>query len=289
MCRYLSDEAEAEDLRAPGDICRPSARAARPRGRDPQRRQGPRQGERAARQLRAGRRHRRQGHDPRRGNRRAPDGGRARPLRARRPRASDLGARRQGGLARPEAAGQDHPHARLAPPQACQVPRVRGLVALSDGRGHDLARIRDRARLPRPRAVGARPPAGVQDAPVHPQDARGRRAGRLGREDDHERRLARDADEPRRPGPVARRRERRSRRPGALERRPLRDRVGSSSGGGGVGVRFRGERTRAGSVCSTATTTRCGTATSARACARFGTCGRRSRRASSSAAASRAQ
>ena len=61
---------------------------------------------------------------------------------------------------------------------------------------------------------------------VHPQDARGRRARRLGREDDHERRLARDAEEPRRAGAAPHGRERRPRRPGAAEGRPLRDRVG---------------------------------------------------------------
>ncbi len=86
-------------VRAPGDLGRPAARRSRPRRRHPQRRQGPREGRRAARQLRARRGHRREGDGARRRHGRASDGCRARSLRAPRPRASDLGARREGGLA----------------------------------------------------------------------------------------------------------------------------------------------------------------------------------------------
>ena len=52
--------------------------------------------------------------------------------------------------------------------------------------GDDMVTRRDgrRARLPRRRALGARPAAGAEDAPARPQDPRGRRADRVGREDD---------------------------------------------------------------------------------------------------------
>ena len=57
-----------------------------------------------------------------------------------------------------------------------QVPRVRRLVHLPDGRRHGHDRHRRRPRLPRRRALGARPAAGAEDAPEDPQDPRGRRA-----------------------------------------------------------------------------------------------------------------
>ena len=98
-----------------------------------------------------------------------------------------------------------------------------------------------------------------------------------------------DADEPRRAGPAARGRERRPRRPRAPEGRPLRDRIGSSRGGGGVRVASAGREPRPDRRVRRATTPRSVTAIWARACVRCGTCGRRSRRASSSAAGSRAR
>ena len=76
-------------------------------------RQGPRQGRRAAGQLRARHRHHGQGDGARRGllgpphRRRDP---RVRPRRG--PRAAGLGARRQGGLEGPQAAGPPDPHDR---------------------------------------------------------------------------------------------------------------------------------------------------------------------------------
>ena len=52
---------------------------------------------------------------------------------------------------------------------ASAVPRVRRLVHLPDGRGHGHDRHRRRARLPRRRALGARPAAGAEDAPEDPR------------------------------------------------------------------------------------------------------------------------
>ena len=95
-----------------------------------------------------------------------------------------LRARRQGGLEGREAARPDHPHARLAAALVGEVRRVRRLVHLPDGPRAHLRRLRRRARVHRQRPVAARRAAGVQDAPVHPAPAGGRRAGRLGREDD---------------------------------------------------------------------------------------------------------
>ena len=63
------------------------------------------------------------------GDGRPPDRRRARPLRPARPRAADLGARRQGGMARREAARQDRPHARAghsASPRSTASSAARG-------------------------------------------------------------------------------------------------------------------------------------------------------------------
>ena len=61
--------------------------------------------------------------------------------------------------------------------------------------------------------------------------------------------------QPRRAGAAARRRERRPRRPGAAEGRPLCDRVGPPRRRGRVPRRSNGARTRGGWACSTPTTT----------------------------------
>ena len=87
-----------------------------------------------------------------------------------------------------------HPHAGLASAPGREVPRVRRLVHLPDGRGHAHARDGRRARLPRRRALGARPSAGAEDASARAQAARGRRAGRVGCEDDSRGRLPRAAE-----------------------------------------------------------------------------------------------
>ena len=76
-----------------------------------------------------------------------------------------------------------------------QVPGVRRLVHLSDGRRHGHDRDGRRARLPRCRALGARPAPGVEDAPVRPPAPRRRGADRLGREDDPGGRVRRAAAE----------------------------------------------------------------------------------------------
>ena len=93
-------------------------------------------------------------------------------------RSGSSGSRRCGRSRKRARPG--HPHARLAAALRRQVPRVRRLVDLPDGRGQGLDRLRGRARLPRRHLLGPRRAPGVQDPPVHPQDARGRQAGRPG-------------------------------------------------------------------------------------------------------------
>ena len=110
-------------------------------------------------------------------------------LRAGRREPAGLGARREGGLARREAARPRDPHDGLASARRREVPRVRRLVHLPDGRGHGHRRDGRRARLPRRRALGARPAAGAEDASARAKDPRGRRADRVGREDDPRRRI----------------------------------------------------------------------------------------------------
>ena len=189
----------------------------------------------------------------------------------------------------PKPLAADRPHARLAAPQAREVRRVRRLVDLPDGRGARLARLRARARVRRRRALGPRRPAGVQDAPARPQAPRGRRARRLGREDDHRGRPPVDAVAAQRAGLRARRRERRARQRAAPQGRPLRDRVGPARRrgdlrgaparrGGGPPRRARHLR-RGGPVELHVDGAR----------PRCGTCGRSSTRASSWAARSRAR
>ena len=230
-----------------------------------------------------------QDHRSRGGHRRPPDDRGDRPLRPPGAQPADLGARRQGGLEGREAAPQDRPHDGLAAPQAHEVRRVRRLVHLPDGRRARLDRLRRRARVRRRRALGARRPAGVQDAPARPQDPRRRRARRLGREDDHRGRPAVAAVEAERAGSAARRRERRARQRAAAQGRPLRDRVRSPRRRGGV----RGAPARRGRgparAPSTATTRRSARATCGRSSPRCGTCARCSTRASSWAAPLRAR
>ena len=83
-------------------------------------------------------------------------------------------------------------------------------------------------------SLGPRPAPGAEDAQARPSDPRGRRAHRLGREDDPGGRLPRvSAAVPRTRASPLRRRRRPSQRPGA-EGDPLRDRVGPARGGSGV-------------------------------------------------------
>ncbi len=164
-------------------------------------RQGPRQGRPAAAQLRAG--HRRQGqvHGARRGllgasdRRRDP---RVRPGRG--ARAAGLGARRQGGLEGPQAAGSADPHDRPVAAEAqVEVRPDRRDVAVPDEGREDrrrprLDRLRRGPRVRRRDDLRPRPAAAVQAAPARARDPRGRRARLLGREGAAGRRLVVDAE-----------------------------------------------------------------------------------------------
>ena len=136
-------------------------------------RQGPRQGRRAARQLRARHRHQGAGHGARRGllgpphRRRDP---RVRPRRG--PRAAGLGARRQGGLEGPQAARPRDPHDRpVAAEDLGQVRPDRRHVDLPDEGREDrrrprLDRLRRRPRLRR--RDHARPTTCCSSSRPHP-------------------------------------------------------------------------------------------------------------------------
>ena len=122
----------------------------------------------------------------------------------------------------------------LAAALAREVPRVRRLVRLPDGRRHGHDRDGRRARLPRCRALRARPPPGAEDAQEDPQDPRGRRAAGVGGEDDPGGRLPVVAEAAARAGAPAHRRRRRARERARAEGDPLRDRVGAARGRGGL-------------------------------------------------------
>ena len=77
-----------------------------------------------------------------------------------------MGARRQGGLGGRAAARPRDPHDGLAAALRRQVPRVRRLVHLPDGRGQDLDGPRGRARLPRRALLGARRAPGAEGPPA---------------------------------------------------------------------------------------------------------------------------
>ncbi len=107
------------------DLRHAADRRGRPRRRRALGRQGPRQGRRAARQLRAGHRHQGAGDGARRGllgppHRRRDQGVRPR----RRPRAAGLGARRQGGLEGSQAARPRDPHDRSVAAEALRQVRA---------------------------------------------------------------------------------------------------------------------------------------------------------------------
>ena len=115
-----------------------------------------------------------------------------------------------------------------------EVPRVRRLVRLPDGRRHGHDRDGGRPRLPRRRALRARPAPGAEDAPEDPPDPRGRRAARVGGEDDPRGRVPVAADAAARARPADVRRRRRARQRARAEGHPLRDRVGAARRRGGV-------------------------------------------------------
>ena len=131
-----------------------------------------------------------------------------------------------------QAAAARRAHDGLAAAPAGEVPRVRRLLHLPDGRRHAHDRDGRRARLPRRGSVRPRPAPAVEDESVRAQDARRRRAHRLGCEDDPRGWLRRAAE------PLARARAPHVRRRGGAGERaraqgdPLRRRVGPPGGGG---------------------------------------------------------
>ena len=206
-------------------------------------------------------------------------------LRGDEPQVWELGVKEVWKVAKP--LDRRHPHDGLAAAHGGEVPRVRRLVHLPDGRRHAHDRDGRRARLPRRRALGARPAAGAEDASEDPQAARRRRARRVGREDDPERRLPRAAAAAARAGPAALRRRRRHGQHPALK-----------------GVHYAIESGRLAAESAFASLQRGATPATALAlvrrrgarqlhlaatCTRCATCGRCSGAASSSAARSRAR
>ena len=83
-------------------------------------------------------------------------------LRSDNPQVWALGVKEVWKVAKPLARGRAHDG--LAAARRPEVPRVRRLVRLSDGRRHGHDRHGRRARLPRRGVVGARPAAGAEDA-----------------------------------------------------------------------------------------------------------------------------
>ena len=77
-----------------------------------------------------------------------------------------LGVKEVWKVAKPLHRGD--PHDGLAAARRPEVPRVRWVVRLPDGRRHGHDRDGRRARLSRRGAVGARPAAGAEDASAHP-------------------------------------------------------------------------------------------------------------------------
>ena len=170
--------------------------------------------------------------------------------------------------------------------------RVRRLVHLPDGRRPRDGRVRRRARVRGRRVLGARRPAGVQDAPARLEDPRAAASGSRGaRRRSPRAATTRCPSGSTRPGSCSSARAPGSSTCRALEGRPLRDRVG-------LGCRRRGGVSRAaarrGRRAASARSTRYDDALRAskhmeESCTRCGTCARRSTRASSSAARSRAR
>ena len=185
-------------------------------------------------ELRAGLRSARARHRPGRGHAGPPDRCGDRALRPPGREPAGLGARRQGGLEGREAARPHRPHDGLAASLGQEVPRVRRLVHLPDGRGPGHARDGRRSRLPRHPAFRPRPAPAAEDAPEDPQDRRGRRAAGVGGEDDPGGRLPLAAEAPARAGPAPVRRRGRDGQRSCAEGDPLRARVGAARGRGRV-------------------------------------------------------
>ena len=139
---------------------------------------------------------------------------------------------REGGVAGGEAARPCDPHAGLAVPDDAEGSRDRRQLHLPDGAGHGGDRAGAGAGLPRLDAVGARFAAAVQDASDGAAAAGGRRADRMGCEDDPGGRVPGAAVEPVDAGRGADGRQRRVRERAQAEGDPLRDAVGDAGGGG---------------------------------------------------------
>ena len=137
-------------------------------------------------------------------------------------------------------------------------------------------------------AVGARPAAAVQDAPADPAAAGGRRADRLGREDDPRGRVSvRCPSRLVGAGGGADRRQRRLRERAQAEGRPLRDALGHAGRRDDLRAAQGGCRSGRRPARSTATTAGCAAATSGATCGGCATCVRRSTADSSSGGAAR--
>ncbi len=129
----------------------------------------------------------------------------------------------------------------------------------------------------------------LQELKTHPRVRRileGGERSAVGCEDDSRGRLRRAAARFHAPGLLLVRRRRRARQRAGAEGDSLRDRVGAAGGGGGVASRLLWVRRLARRWRHT--TRRCARRSSGATCARCGTCGRRSGRASASVARSRA-
>ena len=291
--RFLAEHAEEGGVDAPARDERPSSCSSstaavvgirtgdKGRGRN---------GEPLA-QLRARLRHRRPGDRARRGHRRAPDAAAIDHFGLQGAEPADLGARRQGGLAGPEAAAQDRSTrwgGRCA--SAAKYGEFGGSFVYPMGEDMVSVGLRRRARVPRRRALRPRPAAGVQDAPADPQASSKAASGSPG----EPRRSPRAASSPSRrrlnaPGLLLVGERRRPRQRPAPEGHPLRDRVRPARRRGRRSRRSSAARARPGSARSTPTTSRFARATSGRTSARCATCGRSSTRASSWAARSPAR
>ena len=168
---------------------------------------------------------------------------------------------------------------------AAEVPRVRRLVDLPDGRRQDLPRLRGRAGLRRREPLVPRRAPAVQDPPVHLGDPEGRQAARLGRQDHPRRRPLRPAEPLPRPGCGPGGRQRRLRGHDGAEGRPPRHPLRDAGGRG----HLRGAEGRQGHHHRGALGLQrppSATRPSGRSCGRSGTSGPPSSATSSTAASS---
>ena len=195
-----------------------------------------------------------------------------------------VGARGEGDLGGRAAARPGHPHDGLAAPLRGEVPRVRRLVHVPDGRGPGVARLRGRPRLPGRALLRARRAPADEAASAVRGAAGGRQARRLGREDDPVRRLLGAAAQAVGAWRGDRRRRRRDGERAHAQGRPLRDARRDVRGRGDLRA---AEGRRRQPPTSRTTRRRSRARRSRRTPTARATCASRSRRASSSAARSR--